>query len=58
MPDFPIPEHIDGKPGLWGRQDWVNRRYMQKQEDLPIAVTFENGLEFIHNNHGEDNWFL
>ena len=58
LPDFPIPEHIDGKPGLWGRQDWVNRRYMQKQEDLPIAVTFENGLEFIHNNHGEDNWFL
>lgn len=58
LPDFPIPECIDGKPGLWGRQDWVNRRYMQKQEDLPIAVTFKNGLEFIDNNHGEDNWFL
>ena len=58
LPEFEIPEHIDGKPGLWGRQDWVNRRYMQNQEDLPIAVTFENGIEFIENNHGEDNWFL
>ena len=31
---------------------------MQKEEELPIAVTFHNGLEFIENNHGEDNWFL
>lgn len=58
LPEFEIPEHIDGKPGLWGRQDWVNRRYMQDQEDLPIAITFKNGIEFIENNHSEDNWFL
>ena len=36
----------------------MNRRYMQKEEELPVAVTFHNGLEFIENNHGEDNWFL
>ena len=58
LPPFDIPEYLDGRPGLWGRQDWVNRRYMQKEEELPIAVTFHNGLEFIENNHGEDNWFL
>lgn len=58
LPDFPIPECIDGKPGLWGRQDWVNRLCMQKEEDQPIAVTFKNGLDFMENNHGEDNWFL
>lgn len=23
-----------------------------------MAVTFQNGLEFIENNHGEDQWFL
>jgi len=58
--DPEIPEHVktlkEGIPG-W-RQDWVNRKYMQKEEAQPQAKTFEKGLEFINTNYTEDNWFL
>lgn len=40
------------------RQDAVNRLYLQNEKDMPQAVTFRNGLEFIRENHEEDNWFL
>jgi arylsulfatase A-like enzyme len=40
------------------RQDWINRKYMKREEDQPQTNTFENGLEFIRTNHGEDNWYL
>ena len=55
-----IPEHVptmrEGSAS-W-RHDWVNRKYMQKEEDQPQVVTFKKGLEFIETNHEEDNWFL
>lgn len=38
--------------------DQVNRRVMDTEDKTSQAVTFANGLEFIHRNHGEDNWFL
>ncbi len=56
--DLEIPEHIDGKSGNWGRQDWVNRMYMQDEKNQPQAKTFRKGLEFIKTNYKEDNWFL
>ncbi|MEE4194386.1 MAG: sulfatase, partial [Anaerolineae bacterium] len=40
------------------RQDWVNRPYMDEEWKQPQAKTFQNGIEFLHNNHHEDNWFL
>ncbi len=40
------------------RQDWINRKHMPREKDQPQSVTFENGLTFLHANHGEDNWFL
>ncbi len=40
------------------RQDWVNRSYIQAEEDFPQAQTFANGIEFIRTNYLEDNWFL
>jgi arylsulfatase A-like enzyme len=56
----PIPEVIpnsrEGSPMF--RQDWVNRLYMQNQEDLPQAKTFKLGLEFIDTNRDQDDWFL
>jgi len=58
--DPKIPEHVETfkeNAPLW-RQDWVNRKYMQKEEDQPQAVTFKKGLEFINTNYMEDNWFL
>lgn len=56
--DLDIPEHIDGKSGNWGRQDWINRMYMQEEENQPQAKTFKMGLDFIKTNYKEDNWFL
>ena len=41
-----------------GAQDLVNRSYMDDEENMPQAVNFRQGLEFIDTNHGEDNWFL
>ncbi|MBA7555319.1 hypothetical protein ES705_47977 [subsurface metagenome] len=38
-----IPEHVETykeNAPLW-RQDWVNRKYMQREEDQPQAVTFK-----------------
>ena len=53
-----IPESVGDRSGRMWRQDWINRQYMQREEDQPQAVTFAQGLEFIEANHGEDNWFL
>jgi arylsulfatase A-like enzyme len=57
-PDIPetVPNMRQGWPH-W-RQDWVNRKYMQKEEDQPQAGTFKLALEFIDKNHMEDNWFI
>lgn len=50
----PAPEHLGQ---LWD-QDWVNRQFIQKVEDMPQTKTFSGGLEFLDLNHGADNWFL
>jgi len=57
--DPAIPSSPTQRKGsrVW-RQDWVNRQYMDAEEKQPQAVTFELGLEFIHKNHNEENWFL
>jgi len=57
-PDIPATakKQTDFMP-LW-RQDWVNRQYLTKEEDMPQAKTFAAGLEFIDTNHDEDKWFL
>ena len=44
--------------GVLDDRDLVNRQYLQNEEDMPQAVTFRQGLEFIDTNHDEDNWFL
>ncbi len=59
--DPEIPEHVYNMREKWGphwRQDWVNRKYMQKEENMPQSKTFKGGLEFLEKNHGDDNWFL
>jgi len=56
-----IPEHVSNMRehlGAGWRQDWVNRKYLQKEENMPQAVTFKKGLEFIETNFEENNWFL
>lgn len=56
-----IPPHVKTMRetlGLNWRQDWINRKHMQTEEEQPQAKTFKKGLEFIKKNHAEDNWFL
>ena len=38
--------------------DEVNRMHMDTEEKTSQAVTFQWGLDFIHKNHQQDNWFL
>lgn len=52
--DPEIPAHL----GASQRQDWVNRKYMRREQDMSQTRTFDLGLEFIETNHAEDNWFL
>ena len=56
--DPQIPEHVGDRGGKNWRQDWVNRKYMQKEELQPQVRTFEMGMEFIRTNADADNWFL
>ena len=53
--DPPIPEHINGKGR---RQDWVNRQYQRREQDLSQTQTIDAGIDFIERNQSEDNWFL
>ncbi|MBN1809925.1 MAG: sulfatase [Planctomycetes bacterium] len=56
--DPEIPEDVSGRSGDAWREDWVNRKYMRREEDQPQAKTFAMGLEFLETNKDEDNWFL
>jgi arylsulfatase A-like enzyme len=40
------------------RNDWVNRSFMPREELQPQPQTFAAGLDFIHRNASQDNWFL
>ena len=56
--EIDIPETLNPSRSGMGRQDWVNRNYMQEEKALPQVKTFSRGLEFMMKNAGEDNWFL
>ncbi|MFX1301766.1 MAG: sulfatase [Promethearchaeota archaeon] len=58
--DPEIPEHVYNMRENWPRwrQDWVNRKYMKNEEDMPQAKTFKKAIDFIEKNHTENNWFL
>ncbi len=40
------------------QHDKVNRKYLNAEDKMPMAVTFQKGLEYIDNNHKENKWFL
>lgn len=58
------PEHIKAtREGVDGRTlcqhiDHANRKYIRTREELPQHKTFQDGLEFIEENHIMDDWFL
>jgi arylsulfatase A-like enzyme len=51
--DPEVPEHF----GNGIRQDWINRK-LWTEKGMSQTKVFNNGLEFIDNNHDQDNWFL
>ncbi len=40
------------------RHDQINRSYMVDEQDYPQARCYQAGLEFLAENHNEDNWLL
>lgn len=65
--DPEVPESLDifrhtGKPGPHAlksvRHDWINRAYMTEESNQPQSRTFDLGLDFLAENHAEDQWFL
>ncbi len=41
---------------MWS-QDWINRAHMTREEDQPLAKTFDKGLKFVKRNAHADKWF-
>ncbi|HBE01549.1 MAG TPA: sulfatase, partial [Spirochaetia bacterium] len=56
-PDNFNPPHLS-KDSPHRTQDFINRRFLRREEDMPQAMTFRMGEEFIEANHQTDNWFL
>lgn len=55
-PEF--PKTLNLKDTKLHIHDRINRKYMQKEEELPLAKNFANGMDFIRTNYIEDRWFL
>ena len=55
---FDVPKALDGRKDASGRQEYINRTFMQDEKDQSIAVNFANAIGFIEDNRTEDNWFL
>lgn len=56
--DPDIPESARKMRGELWRQDWVNRQYLQREEEMPQAQVFSRGLDFLRANQDQENWFL
>ncbi len=57
-----LPERI-GKCDPYTTPDWIyqhfiNRKYMPREEDHPLAKTFALGEQFLRANADDENWFL
>lgn len=55
---FENPPTLNQKEPNLLKQDFVNRRYMQAEADMPQSQTFSLGEAFIRHNHDADNWLL
>ena len=54
-PEIPPVDATKAEP-MWS-QDWINRAHMTREEDQPLAKTFDKGLKFVKRNAHADNWF-
>ena len=53
-----IPNTLNNRAERWLRQDFTNRCYQQREEDMCQPQVFALGREFIRANRNHDNWFL
>jgi len=54
-----VPQNQQGTGIASGwRYDWVNRKYIQKEEEFPQTLCFDRGCEFLEANHDQDQWML
>lgn len=44
--------------GSGSRQDWVNRKYLQNEEDYSQTKMFDHAKAFIDTNAKDDDWYL
>jgi arylsulfatase A-like enzyme len=56
--DFPLPPTLNDRPGPWVRQDFINRSYQPREEDMPQVQTMRLGMDFMRRNAQADNWML
>jgi arylsulfatase A-like enzyme len=59
--DPETPDDLQGrkyKDDPYWRQHYINRQYFHTEDDHPQAKTVTAGIEFMRQNHAEDNWFL
>jgi arylsulfatase A-like enzyme len=56
--DPAIPPRLASRDNNRCRQNWINRSYMQAEEDHHATRTFDLGIQFLEKNRTEDNWFL
>ncbi len=51
---------LDGYDGIYQprKQDIINRKYMQEENQFSHVRCFESGKEFILKNKDRDNWYL
>ena len=54
----PTVEDLPGRADIYRQQEIINREYIQKPEEFPLAKTFAGGMEFLEKNHQADRWFL
>ena len=52
--DPDVPPHL----GSSLRQDWINRKYWAREEDMSQTIVFDQAMEFLDTNSGQDNWML
>jgi len=53
-----IPDTLNNRAERWLRQDFINRCYQRREEDMCQPQVFALGREFIRANRNHDNWFL
>jgi arylsulfatase A-like enzyme len=54
LADPAVPAHL----GNGMRQDWINRKYWAREEDMSQTKVFDLAGEFLATNHDQDNWLL